>query len=295
MALRFDATLKELVQGNPSGFLADFGWSQPMPAAVLPTDLSALTAHADIVIGIGEPRVSVIDVEFQSGPDEDLEARLLMYNAILFHRYRVPVHTLVFLLHPRADRPSLDGRLSYQAQPGRGGVDFTFEVVRLWEKPVEQLLTGSLFTVPLAALGRLPEGMPKEQALAEVARRMVERLLQVADPVEMRKLMMAALILLGLRVSRDEILQLFPRDEIMVDLTQSSTYQYILEEGLAQGEIKDRQSAIVELLGLRFPDSVPAELITTIHNQNDLNTLKHWFEQAATCASLAEFQAKLTA
>jgi hypothetical protein len=57
------------------------------------------------------------------------------------------------------------------AWPGRGGMEFGYEVVRLWERPAEELLAADLGVAPLAMLGRLPEGLPLEEGLAAVARR----------------------------------------------------------------------------------------------------------------------------
>ena len=42
---------------------------------------------------------------------------------------------------------------------GRGSMDFSYEVVRLWERPAEELLAADLGVAPLAMLGRLPEGL----------------------------------------------------------------------------------------------------------------------------------------
>ena len=53
---------------------------------------------------------------------------------------------------------------------------FTYEVVRLWERPAAEFLAADLGVVPLAVLGRLPEDLSLEDGLAAVARRVVERL-----------------------------------------------------------------------------------------------------------------------
>jgi hypothetical protein len=77
----------------------------------------------------------------------------------------VPVHSVVVLLRPRAESPALRGSVRYQARAGRGHMDFGFEIVRLWQRPVEALLSGSLATLPLAPLGQLPAGSSPDEAL----------------------------------------------------------------------------------------------------------------------------------
>ena len=61
-------------------------------------------------------------------------------------------------------------------------MNFTYEVVRLWERPAEEFLTGPLGTTPFAMLGRCREGMPTADALAAVAQRLIERLEREAPP-----------------------------------------------------------------------------------------------------------------
>jgi hypothetical protein len=55
-------------------------------------------------------------------------------------------------------------------------MDFAYGVVRLWERPAEELLAADLGVTPLALLGRLPADLPLEDGLAAVAAQVVERL-----------------------------------------------------------------------------------------------------------------------
>ncbi|HTU91123.1 MAG TPA: hypothetical protein VMF69_13680 [Gemmataceae bacterium] len=191
-------------------------------------DLSTISAATDFVLGYGDPPVRLVDLNFQSSRDAELVRRLLLYNALLHHRYSVPVHSLVLLLRPAADDPSLTGKLRYQAWPRRGRMLFKYEVVRLWQKPVRRFLAGHLGTLPLAPLCRLPENVPLEEALASVIRRMDERLQREAPPQQAALLLNTAYILTGLRVSRPVLGQLF---EGVRAMRESSAYQAILEEG----------------------------------------------------------------
>jgi hypothetical protein len=84
-------------------------------------------------------------------------------------------------------------------------MDFSYELVRLWERPAEELLRADLGVVPLAMLGRLPEKLSLEDGLTVIAQRVVERVTKEASPDRARKLLTDAYLLTGLRL-RQEIL-----------------------------------------------------------------------------------------
>lgn len=96
-------TLKDLVQSHMADFERVLGLDGPAPMSVLNVDLSTISAASDIVIGYGEPLARIVDLNLQSSRDIDLADRLLLYNALLWYRFRVPVHSVVVLLRPSAD------------------------------------------------------------------------------------------------------------------------------------------------------------------------------------------------
>jgi hypothetical protein len=253
MPLRFDATLKDIVQKFTRDFEEQLGLLGPQPAVVLNVDLSTISAATDIVLGYGDPPVRLADLNFQSSRDAELMRRLLLYQALLHHRYAVPVHSVVVLLRPAADDPALTGELRYQAWPRRGRMLFKYEVVRLWQRPVRRVLAGHLGTLPLALLCRLPENVPMEDALADVIRRMDERLQRETSPPESALLLSAAYVLTGLRLPRERADHLFQGVRAM---RESSTYQAILDEG----RIEEAQGMI--LLQGRDKFGSPSDVIT---------------------------------
>src|SRR5262249_42052555 len=154
--LPFDATLKDLVQHFLPDYEAQMGLSDLGPLTPLNVDLSTITAATDVALGHGDPPDHIVDINFQSGPDEQLPARVLLYHALLRFRYGVPVHSIIVLLRLAADQRQLTGKLRYIGRPRKGKMDFSYEVIRLWKQPVRRFLTGGLGTLPLAALCRLP-------------------------------------------------------------------------------------------------------------------------------------------
>ena len=81
MPMPFDATLKDLVQSFLHDYEVQMGLSEFAPLTPLNVDLSTVTAATDVALGHGDPPRRVVDINFQSGPDESLEARILLYNA----------------------------------------------------------------------------------------------------------------------------------------------------------------------------------------------------------------------
>lgn len=240
MPLPFDATLKELVQTHPTDWLAMFNLPSSGPVEILTPDLSTLTAFTDIVLRTGD---SLLHLDFQSGPDPTLPRRVLLYNVLLHDGYELPVHSIVILLRPRADRGDLAGTLRYAARSGRGHLDFAFEVIRLWQVPMEQLLASGLGTLPLAVLGQMPAGQTADVALPEVIAQLVPRIEREASPEQGPILLTASFVLTGLRVSQQRVLELFRGVRKM---RESTAYQAILDEGRAEGEIKGRAEGLIK-------------------------------------------------
>jgi hypothetical protein len=105
----------------------------------LNVDLSTVTTAADLIVGVGEPLEEIVHLEFQSSASATKHADLLVHNALLFAHKQVPVHTVIILLRPEAAHANLNGTVQYAPRPGRGKMDFGYEVVRLWQQPAEQI------------------------------------------------------------------------------------------------------------------------------------------------------------
>ena len=256
MATTFDATLKDMGRDSPQGFLAAFDRPPTVPVKLLNVDLSTVTMAADLVVGLGDPLAEIIQLDFQSSAAAWKHADVMVYHALLFAHYHVPVHTIVILLRPEAAHANLNGVIRYAPRSERGKMDFRYGIVRLWERPVEELLAADLGVVPLAMLARLPKGLSLEDGLTAVAQRVMERLTKEASLDRVKKLLTDALLLTGLRVRRDVALRIFRGVRVM---QESDTYLMILDEGREKQAKKDILLFGQERLGL--PDeSVKARL-----------------------------------
>jgi hypothetical protein len=108
MGMTFDATLKDMGRDSPLGFLAAFDRPPSLPVKLLNVDLSTVTTAADLILGLGEPLEEIIQLEFQSSAAAWKHADLMVYHALLFAHYHVPVHTLIILLRPEAAHGNLE-------------------------------------------------------------------------------------------------------------------------------------------------------------------------------------------
>ncbi len=280
MAMTFDATLKDMGRDSPQGFLTTFDRPPAAPVKLLNVDLSTVTTSADLILGLGEPLEEIIHLDFQSSAAAWKHADLMVYNALVFAHYHAPVHTIVLLLRPEAAHPNMTGAIDYAPRPGRGSMHFTYEVVRLWERPAEELLAADLGVAPLAMLGRLPEGLSLVDGLAVIAQRLVERLEKEAPPERVKKLLTDALLLTGLRVRRDLAVKIFRGVRAM---QESDTYLMILDEG----KEKQAKTAILLFGEERFgppDDSIKAQ----VERVTDLERLNRMIRRSATAAGWQE-------
>jgi hypothetical protein len=267
MSKPFDATLKDLGRDHPGSFVRTFDRPPTLPLRVLNVDLSTVTVAADLVVGLGEPLAEILHFEFQASAAAYKHLDVLAYQALLLRQYRVPVHSMVILLRPQAGHSNMDGTIRYAARPGRGKMDFGYQVIPLWDIPAEQLLAGDLGTAPLALLGQLPAGVSLEEGMADIVHRLVNRLLQ-EQPEQARKLLTAAFVLSGLRIPRTQAKPLF---QGVLAMRESDTYMAILDEGR-----EDEAKRMLFLLGEdRFgsaDESIRAQ-INAITNLEQLEAL----------------------
>ena len=279
MPLPFDATLKDLAQVSPRGLLAAFDTVSTLPVSLLNIDLSTVTTAADLVFGLGEPLQEIVHLDFQSSASATKHGDILVYNALLHRQFRVPVHSMVILLRPQAAHANLSGSIVYAPRPERGKMDFGYEVIRLWERPAEELLRGDVGALPLAPLGKLPAGITMEAGLAGVIHQVIERLEREAAPEQVRRLVTASFVLTGLRVPRQTAWHLFQGVRTMRD---SDTYMAILDEGrekgLVEGSVAEAKKLILRL-GLK-PLGAPDENVKkSLGAINDLERLEFLVER----------------
>jgi hypothetical protein len=223
MSKPFDATLKELVTSYPVDWLTQLGVPITAPPEVLTADLSTVTAAADTLLKVGD---LIVHIDLESGPDDSLARRMLLYNVLAHHHTGLPVHSIVVLLRSNAVGRSSDV-VEYAPRPGASELRFRFETVRVWELPAADILRAGVGFLPLAVLGKPPSGKSREQALPEVVERIAERAEREAK-ADAGVLLTSAYILSSMHVSGDVARSIFSKVRAM---QMTETYQFILDEG----------------------------------------------------------------
>jgi hypothetical protein len=279
MSLPFDATLKDMARDAPRAFVSTFNAPTSLPVRVLSADLSTVTTSADVVIGLGDPLQEILHFDCHASASAEKHRDLLVYNALLHRQYRVPVHSIILLLRPQAAHSNLSGMVSYQPRAGRGKMEFSYEVIRVWEIPASTFLDGELGTAALAPLGQLPEGVALQDGLSAVIHRLIERLQRDASEENARKLLTAAFVLTGLRVRRQLARELF---QGVRAVRESDTYMAIIDEG----RLDEAKRILLRLGRKRFgPPTEAVEAFLSAFTEDDIDRLEQLGERLLDVSS----------
>src|SRR5688500_5549011 len=140
----FDISVKDLAEQDPLSWcrLADSNTIDT--ATVIDADVSTVTASADKVLRAEGPRGTwLVNMEAASTHDAELPGRLHLKSVMLEARHHLPVRSVVILLRRAANARAVSGTLRHCLPGERKAYNtFRYEVVRLWQMPLEPLLTG---------------------------------------------------------------------------------------------------------------------------------------------------------
>ncbi|MCE9564123.1 MAG: hypothetical protein K8U57_18930 [Planctomycetes bacterium] len=214
MPKQFDAALKDLICSHPVDWLTQLGVPITAPPEVISADLSAVTAAADTLLRVGK---LVVHIDVESGPDESLAERMLLYNVLARHHTKLPVRTIAVLLRSNAQRANLTDEVNSER------LSFKFQIVRVWELPADDLLKAGIGLTPLALLGKPPKGQSRQEALPQQVERIVDRARAEAGP-RAGEVVTAAFILAGMHTAPDIVRTIFQGVTAMIE---SSAFQVI--------------------------------------------------------------------
>lgn len=238
MEKKFDVTLKALLEDAPEDWPLLAGVSDAR-VEVIDADIATISGAADKVLRLQGPPPSLLHFEFQAGPDVSLPRRVNVYNAALEDRHDLPVASVVVLLRPQANLSVLTGVYERQVpqapEPYRF---FRYQVIRVWELPVQSLLSGGLGRLALA-----PVSAVRESDLPGVLREMKQRVGHVRDRGRLGRWWTAVYVLMGLRYENVVVEQLL---QGVLDMEESTTYQAIIRKGVAQGVAEGLTKGAVE-------------------------------------------------
>ena len=150
---------------------------------------------------------------------------MLVYNALIRLRHKLPVRSVAFLFRPQA----ASGPTGYLTErlDDHSWIEFSYRLVRLWEIPVEELLAGPVGMLPLAPLATNPSD------ISAVVSRVNRRLRAELPPAEVREMLQCTRLLMGLRFN-DQLVESLMGTLAEV-LEDSSTYQSTIRRGFTKG------------------------------------------------------------
>jgi predicted transposase YdaD len=124
MSKRFDAILKHLPEEYPQDWALLAGVKPSTPVTVIDADLSTVTAAADNVLRVDEPKRWILHLEFQASYDRTLSERILQYNVLLRVCHSLPMRSAVILLRPEADGKTMTGHFQEWLSNGATYLEF---------------------------------------------------------------------------------------------------------------------------------------------------------------------------
>jgi predicted transposase YdaD len=274
----FDATLKGLLEASPSDWPVLAG----LPRAaveVIDADISTVTGAADKVLRVRGQPDWIMHVEFQSGPDRSLPRRTHVYNALLEDRHELPVRSLVVLLAPSANLSNLTGTYERGFAGESPYLRFAYQVIRVWQLPVETILSSGLGTLPLAPISAVTRA-----EVPAVIERMKERLRGRREQALAKDLWTATFFLLGMRYEQD-----FANHVLrgVIAMEESTTYQWVLEQGRQEGARRELQKTLL-LMGHKQFQGTPRSVKAAIEAIADLARLEELSVRLLDAASWEE-------
>ncbi|MFN8634764.1 MAG: hypothetical protein U0893_12985 [Chloroflexota bacterium] len=275
-------TPRDLIEGDPAGWLRWVGLPVDGPVRTIDSEVSTVLAEVDKVIAVDAARPWVAHLELQSTYDPELPVRLLVYHALLLQRRHRRVRTTVVLLRESADGPGTSGLFEELDDDPDPTLAFRYRVVRVWQRPVEELLTGSLRVLPLAPLAAIA---PAE--LPAVLHRIDDRLAQEVESGLADLLRAATFLMLELRYDRNQYREIL---QSMIRWRESGAYQMILEEGIERGRA-DGERRLLVMLGEERLGPLDEATRARLDAVEDVSVLERLARRMLTVASWQELLA----
>jgi hypothetical protein len=275
-----DNALKHLTEWSPVDWVVQGGWSAAA-ATLIDADIATISGATDKVIRVAARRDWLLAVDFQAGHDTLAKLPdLLLYNSALFKKHGLPVRSMLVLLHRGADSPQLTGVYERGFEDEPPDVTLRYRIVRVWEVPAQQWLSGGLGLVPLAPLGAV-----QRDELPAVIAQMQQRFERDTTREQAADLWSATHILMGLRYEQPLIQTLL--QGVLALMKESVTYQAILQEGESRGEAREARKILLMLGRDHFGEPSP-EVIAALDAMTDVQKLEEVTRRVLHAASWQE-------
>jgi len=255
---QYDASLKDLIEQQAADILPLF-----LPGAVyegtLNVEMIRPAVRADKVFLIKyKGDLHILHLEFETGADNKMDARMLAYNSILFHQYSVPVISI--LIYPfkttMVTAPLIiknkDGVLTH----------FNFQVLPLFTLKAEQYVRAHATCIyPLLPTMQGVNHQLIQQVMEELAELYREDEVTLAKQYAWMKLLLerTTMVPLDEKLKIMEALNMFDKlwnESPMVQKMKEESEARGEARGKAEGELAGLQRTLVNIVKIRFPSLV---------------------------------------
>jgi predicted transposase YdaD len=227
----FDAALKRTQQAYTKDLVPlitkVMGLTTTPTFTQLDTALPAATFQADGLFRLETEPPKLLHIEYESSHQLGRPKRFLAYNALVTHRESCETETVVILLRPEAESSDMVSPYVEYTHGDKLKKLFDFNIIRVWEYPPEEFLSGGPGMWTLAPLGNVAAA-----ELPQVMTELKNRWDGLAEETA-KELSNLTKILMGLVYNRDTIRSLFRGISGMED---SVVYQDIIQLGIEKGE-----------------------------------------------------------
>ena len=290
----YDSVSKDLIQTYPKDFIRlTFGQDDVEVLDILDTEQNTVeTRHMDSLIRVliaGEE--ALIHTEFQTTDDPSMPLRMAGYMIRAIERHDLPIYSSVIYLRRSAGRRD-PGHFIHEISGRDVLIEYT--VIRLSEIEGQEIIDGGpsgLF--PFVPLMKHPVGINSEAWLRHCVD--ATDALRVDESIKV-DFLGRLMILSGLEYDPVLINRILLQEGLMDAIMRESSFaQYIMKQGIEQGERKSTLEDILEVLEIRFDLGEAHPLSTRIAAIEDLQRLKQLHRTAVQVSSLEAFEQVLDA
>ena len=274
----YDNVLKMVLEGQQAALLPQLLGEEVIYLEELTIEVLTPPLRADRVYKVDyRAEAHILHLEFESGPNSRMDARLLAYHAYLFYKYDLPV--LSVIVYP-FETTMVESPLREMSRHEEL-LTFRFRTVPLWQRDARHYVHEHL--VSIYALLPTMEGVSLELLLG-----VIEEMIQYYqdDKVKLARQLLCFRVLLqrARRLSPEETIQVKERLRMYDSLLDEDPYIQEREalarargkaEGKAESEIKTLQRVVVTIVRGRFPQLVELaqQQVTRVDKPDALNLL----------------------
>lgn len=243
----FDNTCKFLAENFPDEF-ATWLLGKPVTLSKLsPKELSLEPIRADSLILMQSDEL-ILHIEFQTLPDEDIPFRMTDYR---LRGYRLFPEKAMYqvVVYLRKVTSKKDLKLVKINKFKLENTTHKFQVIRLWEQPVNQFMTNPGL-LPFAVLSNTDNQISTLQSV-------VAQIENITNPRTQNNITASAAILAGLVLDKTLIQRILRRD----NMRESVIYQSIVEEGREEGREKGAEETTRKLVINFLKEGVSIDLV----------------------------------